>query len=90
MPLGLHRAVGVLQEREFDRLGTPAACTSICAVSQPPTGRCRMVRRGKFRADLYPLNVIALRLPPLRERGKTSANWRTFAAVFPARQELAG
>jgi DNA-binding NtrC family response regulator len=60
----------VIQEREFMRLGgtdTIKTDVRILAASNAELGT--MVREGKFREDLYHrLNVIALRLPALRER----------------------
>ena len=72
MPLGLQpKLLRALQEREFDRLGDtrtdPRRSAGDCDHQLP---LAQMVRRGKFRADLYyRLNVIPLSLPPLRERG---------------------
>jgi DNA-binding NtrC family response regulator len=60
----------VIQEREFMRLGS----TEIIKVDVRIIAACNvqllhLVREGRFREDLYHrLNVIAVPLPPLRER----------------------
>ena len=60
----------VIQEREFMRLGgteTVRVDVRILAATNSDLGR--MVEEGKFREDLYyRLNVIAIDLPPLRDR----------------------
>lgn len=71
MPLALQpKLLRVLQEREFDRLGdTHSVHVDLRVVSTTNRQLCELVQEGKFRADLYyRLNVIALKLPPLRER----------------------
>jgi DNA-binding NtrC family response regulator len=73
MPLGLQpKLLRVLQEREFDRLGdTKSVRVDLRVISTTNRTLAEMVREGKFRADLYyRLNVIALSLPPLRERAE--------------------
>ena len=59
-----------LEERRFERVGgtdTITVSTRIIAATSRDLGG--EVRAGRFREDLfYRLNVIALRLPPLRER----------------------
>ncbi len=59
-----------LQEREFFRLGgTEPVRVDVRVVATSNRDMRAMVERGEFRADLfYRLNVLALRLPPLRER----------------------
>jgi DNA-binding NtrC family response regulator len=60
----------VLHDREYERIGgvatLPMTARVIAATSR---GLLQEVREKRFRADLYfRLNVVQLRLPPLRER----------------------
>jgi transcriptional regulator with PAS, ATPase and Fis domain len=59
-----------LQEREFERLGgvTPIS-VDVRIIAATNRNLERFVKEGSFRADLfYRLNVVAINLPPLRER----------------------
>ncbi len=60
----------ILQEKEFERLGSPRTIVSdlrVVAATNRDLGK--MVATGEFRRDLYyRLNVFPIVIPPLRER----------------------
>jgi len=61
----------VLQEREFERLGsTRTQSTNVRVITATNRDLESMIREGTFREDLfYRLNVFPIDLPPLRDRG---------------------
>src|ERR1700685_3704701 len=71
MPLELQpKLLRVLQEREFERLGsTQTVRVNVRVVAATNQDLWQLVTKRLFRADLfYRLNVIPICLPPLRER----------------------
>ena len=71
LPLhGQVKLLRFLQDKEYRPLGSRKTCrVNVRVVSATNSRLQSAVREGRFRADLYfRLNVIPLRIPPLRER----------------------
>ncbi|NVO15840.1 MAG: sigma-54-dependent Fis family transcriptional regulator [Rhodoplanes sp.] len=71
MPMSVQiKLLRVLQERTLERLGSNAAVPVDCRiVAATKEDLVQMAEAGRFRADLYyRLNVVTLKLPPLRQR----------------------
>jgi two-component system, NtrC family, response regulator AtoC len=71
LPLGLQtKFLRVLEERRFERVGGQKAIeVDVRVVAATNRDLADMVKRGTFREDLfYRLSVIAIDVPPLRER----------------------
>jgi two-component system nitrogen regulation response regulator GlnG len=66
------RLLRVLQEGSFQRSGSNAPVPSQCRIIASTHHDLReLIREGRFREDLfYRLNVVPIRLPPLRERSE--------------------
>jgi len=72
LPLSLQaKLLRVLQEREFQRLGSSETVrVDVRVIAATHTDLSEMIRQGKFREDLYyRLNVVPIVVPTLRERG---------------------
>jgi two-component system NtrC family response regulator len=85
----------VLQDRTFEVLGSSATrSVDVRVIAATNRDLATMVARGEFREDLlYRINLIAVRLPPLRERPgdvvALAAHFLTAAAAAHNRGPLA-
>jgi two-component system nitrogen regulation response regulator GlnG len=71
MPLALQaKMLRVLQEQRFERVGSNETVeTQVRVLAATNQDLPRLVQEGRFRNDLYyRLNVVTLRVPPLRDR----------------------
>lgn len=71
-PMTQAKLLRVLQEREFTRIGgVQPIKVDVRIIAATNKNLEELVRKNQFREDLYyRINVIALYLPPLRERGE--------------------
>ncbi len=72
LPLSVQgKLLGVLQDREFQRVGgTRPVKADVRVVAATNRDLEKMVEDGRFRQDLYyRIKVVEIRLPPLRARG---------------------
>jgi len=86
MPLSLQpKLLRALQEREVDLLGgTRSIKLDLRVIATTNRPLEQLIQQGAFRADLfYRLNVIPLRIPPLRERkGDVALMAEHFAKLY--------
>ena len=79
------RLLRVLENGEFIKVGSSKANkTNVRILAASNVNMLELVKKGKFREDLYyRLNTISIHLPPLRERGTDiHLLFRKFAADF--------
>jgi DNA-binding NtrC family response regulator len=92
MPMDLQvKLLRVLQEREFQRVGsTTTIKVDVRIIAATNGDLLSAVEKGEFRQDLfYRLNVIPIRIPPLRQRAEDIPLLIThFAKKFCADQKL--
>ena len=87
LPLEIQpKLLRLLQEHEYERVGeTQTRRADVRVISSTNRDLVQAIKEGKFREDLYyRLNVVALHLPPLRERPHdldrlAAAHLRSFA-----------
>ncbi|MDR0310010.1 MAG: sigma-54 dependent transcriptional regulator [Acidobacteriota bacterium] len=92
MPMDLQvKLLRVLQEREFQRVGSIATVkVDVRIVAATNGDLLAAVEKGEFRSDLYyRLNVIPINIPPLRERrDDITALTRHFIRKFCVEQKV--
>lgn len=89
LPLEIQpKLLRLLQEHEYERVGeTQTRRADVRVISSTNRDLTRAIKEGKFREDLYyRLNVVALHLPPLRERPHDLEHLATAHLRFFARQ----
>ena len=89
LPLEIQpKLLRLLQEHEYERLGeTQTRRADVRIVASTNRNLVQAIKKGLFREDLYyRLNVVPLRLPPLRERPGELEHLATVHLRFFARQ----
>ena len=89
LPLEIQpKLLRLLQEREYERVGeTQTQRADVRVISSTNRDLGQAIKEGKFREDLYyRLNVVELRLPPLRERPRDLEQLAAVHLRFFARQ----
>jgi NtrC-family two-component system response regulator AlgB len=89
LPLEIQpKLLRLLQEREFERVGeTQTRRADVRVISSTNRDLVQAIKENKFREDLYyRLNVVALHVPPLRERQRDFARLAEANLRFFARQ----
>lgn len=92
MPLGTQaRLLRVLETGEFIRVGSSKVQkTDVRVIAATNVDLLEMIRRGKFREDLYyRLNTVPIKVPPLRERKEDiPLLFRKFVTDFAERNRV--
>ncbi|MCM2320844.1 MAG: sigma 54-interacting transcriptional regulator, partial [Pseudomonas sp.] len=88
-PMFQAKLLRVLQEGEFERVGgNQTVRVNVRIVAATNRDLESEVEKGKFREDLYyRLNVMAIRIPPLRERSADIPELAEFLLAKIARQQ---